>query len=101
MLRVILSNTYSMCRYFQGKTVAAAVSEMLGLMHENDLFDTFPECSKVVLVLAVIPATSCSTERSSIPLRRLKTYLCGTMKQQRVSDTALINVTLKGHMPTL
>ena len=90
-----------MCRYFQGKTVAAAVSEMLGLMHENDLFDTFPECSKVVLVLAVIPATSCSTERSSSPLRRLKTYLCGTMKQQRVSDTALINVTLKGHMPTL
>ena len=40
------------------------ISEMPGLMHENDLFDTFPECSKVVLVLAVIPATSCSTERS-------------------------------------
>ena len=24
------------------------VSEMLRVMHENDLFDTFPECYKVV-----------------------------------------------------
>ena len=45
------------------------VSEMLRVMHENDLFDTFPECSKVVHILAVIPVTSCSTERSSSPLR--------------------------------
>ena len=33
-------------------------------MHENDLFDLFPEFSKVVHILAVIPATSCSAERS-------------------------------------
>ena len=45
------------------------VSEMLRVMHENDLFDTFPECSIVVHILAVIPVTSCSTERSSSPLR--------------------------------
>ena len=42
--------------------------EMLRVMHENYLFDTFPECSKVVHILAVIPATSCSTERSFSPL---------------------------------
>ena len=30
------------------------VSEMPRVMHENDLFDTFPECSKVVHILAVI-----------------------------------------------
>ena len=44
------------------------VSEMLRVMHENDLFHTFPECSKVVHILAVIPVRSCSTERSSSPL---------------------------------
>ena len=44
------------------------VPEMLRVMHENYLFDTFPECSKVVHILAVIPATSCSTERSFSPL---------------------------------
>ena len=34
------------------------ISEMLRVVHENDLFDTFPECYKVVHILAVIPATS-------------------------------------------
>ena len=46
------------------------VSEMLGAMQENDLFDIFPEFSKVVHILAVIPATSrCSAERSFSALR--------------------------------
>ena len=67
------------------------VSEMLQTMHENDLFDMFPEFSSVVHILAVIPATSCSAERSFSGLRRLKTYLRSTMGQQRVSNIALIN----------
>ena len=40
----------------------------------------------VVHILAVIPATSCSAERSFSALRRLKTYLRNTMGQQRVSN---------------
>ena len=67
------------------------VSEMLQKMHENDLFDMFPEFSSVLHILAVIPATSCSAERSFSGLRRLKTYLRSTMGQQRVSNIALIN----------
>ena len=62
-------------------------------MQENDLFDIFPEFSKVVHILAVIPATSrCSTERSFSALRRLKTYLRSTMGRQRASNIALINI---------
>ena len=68
------------------------VSEILETMHENDLFDIFLEFSKVVHVLAVIPATSCSAERSFSASRRLKTYLRSTMGQQRVSNIALINI---------
>ena len=68
------------------------VSEMLQTMHENDLFDIFPEFSKVVHILAVIPATSCSAERSFSAVRRFKTYLHSTMGQQRVSNIALINI---------
>ena len=59
-------------------------------MHENDLFDIFPEFSKLVHILAVIPATSCSAERSFSALRRLRTYL--PMGQQRVSNIALIKI---------
>ena len=55
------------------------VSEMLVKMHQNDLFDIFPDFSKVVDILVVIPATSCAAERSLSELCRLKTYLCSTM----------------------
>ena len=40
----------------------------------------------VVHILAVIPAISCSAERSFSTLGRLKTYLRNTMGQQRVSN---------------
>jgi len=56
-----------------------AVSEMPVTMLENDLFDIFPEFSKVVDILVVIPATSCAAERSLCALCRLKTYLRSTM----------------------
>ena len=42
------------------------VSEMLETMHENDLFDIFPQFSEVVYILAVIPATSCMFSRAII-----------------------------------
>ena len=68
------------------------VSEMPETMPENDLFDIFPEFCKVVHILAVIPATSCSAERSFSALRRLKTYLRSTMGQRRVNNIALLNI---------
>ncbi|CAH3139773.1 unnamed protein product [Porites lobata] len=49
-----------------------------------------PEFSKVVSILAVIPATSCSAERSFSGLRRLKTYLRSTMGQSRLNSLAII-----------
>ena len=67
------------------------VSEMVEKMHENDLFNIFPEFSKVVHILAVIPATSCSAGRSFSALRRLKTYPRSIMGQ-RVSNIALIDI---------
>ena len=61
-------------------------------MHENDLFDTFPEFSNVVNIFAVIPATSCSEERSFSALLTLKTHLRNTMGKKSVSNIALINI---------
>jgi len=58
--------------------IASAVSEVLQTIHENDLFVMLPEFASVVHILAVIPVTSCSAERSFSALRRLKTYLRST-----------------------
>ena len=42
------------------------ISEMVRVIHENDLFDTFPECSKVVHILAAIVILG--TGIQSVPL---------------------------------
>ena len=43
-------------------------------------------------ILASIPATSCSAERSFSALRRIKTYLRNTMKDERLSAVAILNI---------
>ena len=51
-----------------------------------------PELSKALQILSVIPATSCSAERSFSSLRKLKTYLRSTMGQERLSNLALLHI---------
>ena len=51
-----------------------------------------PEICKAMKIYSVIPATSCSAERSFSCLRRLKTYLRSTMLQERLSNLAIISI---------
>ena len=51
-----------------------------------------PEFAKALKILAMIPATSCSAERSFSSLRRLKTYLRNSMGQERLSSLALLHI---------
>ena len=61
-------------------------------MFENGVHEVLPVVYKVFSILATIPATSCSAERSFSALRRLKTNLRSTMGQKRLNSIALINV---------
>ena len=70
------------------KSYVTVVANTHLAMHDNDLFKIFPEFSKVVHNRAVIPATSCSAERSFSGLRRLTTIGW----QQLVSNIPLINI---------
>ena len=60
-----------------GKSIKAPAEVIEVLNRANILYEMTPEFSKVASILAVIPATSCSAERSFSGLRRLKTYLIG------------------------
>ena len=51
-----------------------------------------PELAKAIQIFTVIPATSCSAERSFSSLRRLKTYLRNTCGQERLSNLALLHI---------
>jgi hypothetical protein len=64
--------------------------DVLGCMHENGLNDFLPHFAKAVKVLSIIPATSCTSERSFSALRRLKTCLRSTMEQSRLNSLAVI-----------
>ena len=67
----------------------------LKTMHQNGLHDILLVLYKVASILATIPATSCSAERSFSALRRIKTFVRSTMGQDRLSSIAVINIERK------
>ena len=54
--------------------------------------EMIPTLAKALKIFAVIPATSCSSERSFSSLRRLKTYLRSMMGQERLSNLAILHI---------
>ena len=52
---------------------------------------SFPNVFAILKIVATIPVTSCSCERSISCLRHLKNYLRGTMGQERLNGLALIH----------
>lgn len=53
---------------------------------------SYPNIYAALKILGTIPITTCECERSISVLRRLKTYLRGTMKQERMNGLALLHV---------
>lgn len=54
--------------------------------------DILPCTKKLLQIMATLPVTSCSSERSFSTLRRLKTYLRSTMGTERLNGLALLNI---------
>ena len=52
---------------------------------------SFPNIFTILQILAKIPVTSCSCERSISCLRYLKNYLRGTMAEERLNGLALMH----------
>ena len=50
--------------------------KLLQILSANGAVSMIPELAKAIDIFTVIPATSCSAERSFSSLRRLKTYHC-------------------------
>ena len=53
---------------------------------------TFPNIYTALCILGTIPITTCQCERSVSALRRLKTYMRGTMAQERLNGLAALSV---------
>lgn len=62
--------------------------------------DIFPSTFRLIKVLSTMPISVASAERTFSCLRRLKTYLRSTMKEERLNSLALLNVHYKTEIRT-
>ncbi|CAL4119289.1 unnamed protein product, partial [Meganyctiphanes norvegica] len=69
-----------------------SVSEIYESLYQADLIQMIPEMSKDLKIFSVIPATTCTAERSFSGLRRMKTYLHNTIGQDKLKSVALLNI---------
>ena len=54
--------------------------------------NNFPRIKKLLKILATLPVTTCSSERSFSTLRRLITYLRNTMGEERLNGLTSLHV---------
>lgn len=54
--------------------------------------ELFPQTSRLLQLLLVMPATSATSERSFSSLRHIKTYLRTTMKQDRLNHFMMLYI---------
>jgi len=83
VLRAIVGANTVLCFkdiYISLKTTSSATKEMI------------PNIMYIVKLLLVNPATSCTPERSFSTARRLKTWLCSSMKSNRFNALAILNI---------
>ena len=66
--------------------------EIFKALRGKDVLSLIPVMAIALNIYSVIPATSCSAERSFSGLRRLKTYLRSKMGQTRLSSLALLHI---------
>ena len=67
-------------------------TDIVSVLEKNQMNQIIPRFAHLASIFAIIPATSCSAERSFSCLRRLKTYLRNAIGQERLSNCALLNI---------
>lgn len=68
------------------------LNKLIKQMTNDDTKEILPEAFKLFTLIATIPASSSSVERSFSCLKRIKSYLRNTMTQDRLSALALVSV---------
>lgn len=66
--------------------------ELIKNMHNDETNEILPESYKLFCLLATIPATSASVERTFSTLKRIKTSLRNTMTQNRLSSLSIVSI---------
>lgn len=73
------------------QTIPKTETNVLNLLKHCTEID-YPNIYKLLTIVATIPITTATPERSFSTLRRLKTYLRNTMGENRLNGLALLNI---------
>ena len=68
--------------------LVSGVTDVLKNLINNDLCDVLPQTFKLFQLIATIPATTASVERSFSSLKRIKSAFRSTMCQERLTNLA-------------
>jgi hypothetical protein len=68
--------------------IPSNLSELLNNCNEND----YPNVFKLLKIVATLPITTATADRSFSTMRRLKTYLRNTMAENRLNGLAQLNI---------
>jgi len=67
------------------------ISTAMGAFKETE-GGYFPNIRQLLLILAVLPVTTSTSERSFSSLKRIKSYLRTTMGENRLNGLSLLNI---------
>ncbi|KAI5637529.1 zinc finger MYM-type protein 1-like [Phthorimaea operculella] len=68
------------------------VFKIIQYLYTNKLDNVFPQVLRLSKLIATIPVSSASAERSFSSLKRIHTYLRNTQGQQRLTEISLISI---------
>ena len=68
------------------------INAFIGWLKENDRTVLYPELTKLIRLVLVLPATNACSERSFSAMRRLKTFLRASMTQQRLNNLMMLHI---------
>lgn len=74
------------------KYVPKTIQQMLVLLKENNFVDIYPYTDVVLRIILCTHVSNCSTERSFSTLKRIKSYLRSTIKEERLNALAIMNI---------
>lgn len=72
------------------RSVSGAVS-LLSLVTQEEMCDTFQETLKLLKVLVTVPMSTSEAERCFSMLKRIKTFLRNSMKEERLSALGMLS----------
>ncbi|KAM4593578.1 zinc finger MYM-type protein 1-like [Odontesthes bonariensis] len=75
------------CRGREVKTI----QDVLAILHTLQPHSMLPEAERLIKLCLALPISVAASERSLSALRRLKTWLRNTMKQERLTHLAIMN----------